>query len=138
MQIRGKGVSYRRVCAIVADVSYREYGSNVIVHPDAKPAGVGDYGFSGRLRTITSRGPGTRTSAGGLGTRRHGPHVCWHAYRDVMRAILTNYPDATIITMHARYRGLAGFEATYPGTADRNIGSEFAPAYMPDLCECDE
>lgn len=132
MEIRGKGVSFARVCEIVAEVS-KVYDGNVIVHPDAHPAGEGDYGFAGRLRCVSSDGPGARRSWSG----RRTPSACWHAYRDVLKAVFAEYPHATARTAMARYTG-ADFESQYPRTADHNIGSMMQPAYMPDLCECDE
>lgn len=133
MEIRGKGVCYGCVRQIAEDVSRELYGGNVRVHPDSKPLGSESYGFRGRIMVVDSRGPGARTSWSG----RHGPYACWHAYRDVLARIFETYPNARVRTSMAHYVGAAGFEETYPATADRNIGSQFAPAYMPDLCECD-
>lgn len=39
--------------------------------------------------------------------------ACWHAHRDLYRAILTTLPSATIRTALATYRGLDDFEATH-------------------------
>lgn len=63
--------------------------------------------------------------------------VCWHAYRDVMYAVFAINPKARIATALAIYRGLDDFERKFPATGDRNIGSMMAPAYMPELCECE-
>ena len=46
-------------------------------------------------------------------------------------------PDARVYTGMAKYVGLDGFLDNYPPTAHVNIGSMFAPAHMPDLCDCD-
>lgn len=154
MYVRGKGVRFETVAAVVSLVSKQQYGGNIIVHQDAGPirqesselrpvlmpwgtlvtkeVNVTGYGFRGRIIGQASSLPGTRRSW----TGRRGPWACWHAYRDAMRAILTKYPHAVITSAHARYEGLSGFENTYPGTADINIGSMGRPAYMPDLCEC--
>jgi hypothetical protein len=43
------------------------------------------------------------------------------------------HPDAVARTQLATYRGLAGFLEKYPGTADRNIGSQRDPVTMPGL-----
>lgn len=156
MYVRGKGVRFEVVSAIIEKVSAINYGGNIIIHPDAGPirqessrfapvvmpwgatitkeVDVTGYGFRGRIVGQASSLPGTRRSWSG----RRGPWACWHAYRDTMRAILTEYPHAVITTAHARYEGLSGFEDTYPGTADINVGSKFSPAYMPDLCDCDD
>ena len=63
--------------------------------------------------------------------------TCWHAYRDVMFAIFEINPKARIATSMAIYKGIEGFNELYPSTADQNIGSMAAPAYMPDLCTCE-
>lgn len=155
MYVRGKGVRYESVAACVSLVSTQQYGGNIIVHNDAGPirqesselrpvlmpwgstvireVNVTGYGFRGRVIGGVTGDPGTRRSWSG----RRGPWACWHAYRDVMRAILTKYPHAVITSAHARYEGLTGFEETYPHTADINVGSQFSPAYMPDLCDCE-
>lgn len=150
MYVRGKNVEYAKVCAIVDKVSAEKYAGNIIVHPDAGPIGnvtrhavkdghdyvsyANGYGFRGRIIGRVTEGPGTRNSASG----RRGNYACWHAYRDVLRAIFAEYPHAVVTTAMARYAGSAGFEATYPRTADENVGSMFAPAYMPDLCNCND
>lgn len=130
MDIRGKGVQYAEVCAIVAQVSQELYGGNIVVHQDAKPLGL--TGFRGRIWATSLDGDGWRHSWSGRRTHA----ACWHAYRDVMRGILTKYPSARIRTALALYEGLDGFEATYPSTAYKNIGSMMQPAYMPELCSC--
>jgi hypothetical protein len=140
MEIRGRvaGVNYDTVVAIVERVSAERYGGNVRVHQDARPIGSkrdgSRYGFTGRIDVKSSRESGARRSWSG----RRMPAACWHAHRDVLSAIFAEYPDATIKTAMATYRGAEGFEDRYPGTADRNIGSVVEPAYMPDLCDCDE
>lgn len=78
--------------------------------------------------------PGARKSWSG----RRLNAACWHAYRDVMIAIFEANPDARIYTAMAKYKGIDGFNANYPQTADQNIGSMASPAYMPELCECEK
>jgi hypothetical protein len=85
--------------------------------------------------------PGARRSAPPAyagGTSRRLTSACWHAHRDILRAIFRSFPRATIVTAMARYEGLQGFEDTYPDTAYRNVGSRMLPAYMPDLCDCSQ
>jgi hypothetical protein len=43
-------------------------------------------------------------------------------------------PNAVIRSGLAVYKGVDGFEETYPATAHQNIGSMFQPAYMPEQC----
>ena len=133
MQIRGKGVEFSRVCEIITRISNERYAGNVIVHQDASPAGIGNYGFKGRIIGISSSGMGVRRSWSG----RRMNAACWHAFRDCIRAILTEYPNAVVTTAMARYEGLSGFERVYPDTAYSNVGSLFSPVCMPDLCECE-
>lgn len=129
MDIRGKGVTHTRVKEIISAVG-ENYDGNIVVHQDSKPLGVNDYGFRGRVVARKSRTHGARESWSGRATVA----ACWHAYRDAIRAVLTEFPHAVVTTSLARYEGLAGFEAQYPRTADKNIGSMVQPAYMPDLC----
>lgn len=112
----------------------------VHVHPDAKPLYyAAGKGYRGRVIAESSRSRGARRSAGSMGNEgRRTNAACWHAYRDCMYAVFAIDPNAVIVTAMARYNGLAGFEENYPQTAYKNIGSEWYPAYMPDLCECGE
>lgn len=154
MYVRGKGVRFEVISELISKVSAENYGGNIIIHADAGPirqesselrpvlmpwgatitkeVNRTGYGYRGRIIGQDSTKDGCRRSWSG----RRGPWACWHAYRDVMRAILTKYPDAVITSAHARYEGLTGFEETYPSTANTNVGSMASPAYMPDLCDC--
>lgn len=78
--------------------------------------------------------PGARLSWNG----RRIKASCWHAYRDVMIEVFRINPKARIATGLAVYKGIEGFEANYPRTAYMNIGSMMSPAYMPDLCDCEQ
>lgn len=62
--------------------------------------------------------------------------ACWHAFRDFAYACYGENPDARIKTAFADYRGLSGFEQTYPDTAMENIGSQFYPQYFGSTCAC--
>jgi hypothetical protein len=131
--MRISGLSLDDFTAITASVSDDCYAGNLAVSPDAHDDGSRKSRCTARLVAGDSRGAGTRTSWSG----RHGPYVCWHAYRDVLAEVFRQYPDAVVRTgLAGVYRGAAGFRRDYPATADKNIGSQMAPAYMPDLCEC--
>lgn len=133
----GRDVSFQAVRDIVKRVSAENYDGNLILHSDARPIGRQgnpDYGFQGRLVVKSSRGTGARRSW----TGRRMPAACWHTWRDVLREVFERYPDAVANTSMARYEGLAGFERTYPQTANQNIGSMMQPAYMSELCDCDD
>ena len=130
MDIRGKGVTYSRVVELI-NTAAMAYDGNIAVHQDAKPLGANDYGFRGRVIATASRVHGSRHSWSGRATRA----ACWHAYRDAIRAVLTEYPHAVVTTAMARYEGLAGFESVYPQTAYRNVGSMLQPVSMVELCD---
>lgn len=135
MIVRGKGVNFDRVRSIIDVTSDSLWEGNLIVHADAHAIGSksdSDYGFTGRIVSRTSKDRCARTSWTGRRTNA----ACWHAWRDAIRAILTEYPHAVVTTSQARYEGLEGFEDTYPGTAHNNIGSMMQPAFMPELCSC--
>jgi hypothetical protein len=71
---------------------------------------------------------GSRTSASG----RHMRKASWEAHRDVMRALFQHDSHATIKTALATYRGAADFEAKFPSTGRKNIGSMMQPKTMPE------
>jgi hypothetical protein len=127
------GVTLDEFTAIVYKVSERDHDGNLIVHRDAHDqGGKRRPRITARLAALDSRGAGTRTSW----TGRRGPWACWHAYRDVLAEVFAAHPTAVIRTGMAVYNGAEGFAANYPATAYHNIGSQVAPAYMPELCEC--
>lgn len=138
--MRITGLTLAQFTACTEAVSVGRYNGNIVVNADAhdsytsrKPA------CTARLSAVDSYGAGTRKAAM---SGRHGPWVCWHAYRDVLKDVFETYPDAVIRTGIGTggtiYRGLPGFLATYPGTAYANMGSQLQPVMMPDLCECDD
>lgn len=106
------------------------YGGNLVIHDDAKA--ISSRSSRGRVTVLDSRGWGARRSWSG----RHGKWACWHAYRDVLTEIFEINPNARVKTSLADYRGVDGFESSYPATAYKNIGSMMQPAYMPELCDC--
>jgi hypothetical protein len=77
--------------------------------------------------------PGQRRSWNG----RRINATCWHGYRDALIAVFDTNPDAKVRTAMAKYLGRESFYAEFPKTADQNIGSMMAPAYMPELCDCE-
>lgn len=105
------------------------YGGNLHVHSDAHETGSRVITTVGRLEVLDSRAHGARTSWSG----RHGKYACWHAFRDVVRDLFENHPEASVTTAMARYTP-DNFEDTYPDTAHTNVGSAFFPRYMPELC----
>jgi hypothetical protein len=129
MEIRNRaGIDLATVKSAVATASEQYDGNLITVDMDQMRPGM----VRGRVGVKSSREAGARTSWSG----RRGPWACWHAYRDAIRAIFAVYPEAVIVTSLARYNGAEGFEATYPATAYKNVGSIMCPAYMPELCQC--
>ena len=107
-----------------------EYDGNIVVENCESKNAKGTR-ISVKLGTADSKRHGSRTSGSG----RHGKYLCWHGFRDVFRAVMAINPDAVVRTGIAVYKGSEGFEESYPGTAQNNIGSMFEPAYMPELCK---
>ena len=104
------------------------YGGNLTAEVEHKAGNR----YRVKIGARDSRGDGARRSASG----RRGPWACWHAFRDVVRAIMAVDKDTRVTTSLARYVGSDGFEDTYPATAYTNVGSMIYPATMPDLCDC--
>ena len=129
-----KGIKADEFDAIVRHVSEARYERNVMCN-DPRPSGLNAAGTRFRQRVIvaSSRGAGARRSWSG----RRMPCACWHVFRDVVRATLAAHPAVTFRTSLAYYTS-DNFEATYPATGTVNVGSMGQPAYLPDLCECDD
>jgi hypothetical protein len=98
------------------------------------------------LKVASCKGPGHRLGFyrhRHTGNRRRMAYACWHAHRDVLRALLQIAPASAVVRSGSRtvrgdaivYRGLEGFEREYPNT-DRNIGSQMDPMYWSEACEC--
>lgn len=126
------GVTLEEFERITRMVSRTLYDGNVVVVGDTARQ-ISANRCSARLRVVSSYGYGARQSARG----RHQPVACWHVYRDVLASLFNVRPEATVKTMFAMYKGRAGFEESYPATAYANIGSQWEPAYVEDLCRCD-
>jgi len=83
-----------------------------------------------KLRVNDCHKPGTH-----LGHQRRTVSACWHAHRDVMRAIFRLAPDALLVTALARYEGSEGFEHEFPATGYANVGSMMKPRARHEACE---
>jgi hypothetical protein len=79
-----------------------------------------------------SKGRGARRSQDG----RRIAAACWHAHRDTLRALFLLEPTAIVKTAMATYKGLSGFEETFPDTYHKNSGSIMNPVEYGSLCEC--
>jgi hypothetical protein len=126
-----KGISASELCAIVREVSGRDYDGNVIFKRE--PELIGNFLFF-TLTVIKSANPGGKRSPSG----RKVSAACWHAHRDIMQVIFNSNPDALLVTALARYDGKQDFEYSFPTTGETNIGSMYEPFYMQDACDCCE
>jgi hypothetical protein len=77
-----------------------------------------------------------RTSASGFNADRRVNAVCWHGHRDFMRALFRRDRDARIKSYFSDYKGSDDFEATFPETGYRNVGSMMYPMQMREVCNC--
>lgn len=124
-----KGITANQLYAAMRDTGSGLYDDNLKFRrePEQKGSfihftlGVDDTHNPGAARSSTGR----RISA-----------ACWHAHRDVMRAIFKTAPDAILYTMLATYRGSDGFEHEFTATGSLNIGSRFAPMQRQHACAC--
>lgn len=133
MYVRGSGINFDIVSQVISTVGQDHYAGNVVVHPDAKPIGVGGYGYQGRVSVKATKSPGARRSASGRALKA----TCWHAYGRVMVGIFDIYPHAVITTAVERYAGRDDFLSKYERTAEHNIGSVVQPMCIADACDCD-
>jgi hypothetical protein len=105
------------------------YDGNIVIE-NCESLNAKGTRLSVKLGTADSKRHGSRRAWSG----RHGKWLCWHGFRDVFRAVMAVNGEAVIRSAKAVYKGSEGFEATYPSTADINVGSMFQPAYMPEMC----
>ena len=135
------GISSQQFREIVQKISDTTYAGNLRAEVGREYSATR---FAGRVIVVDSGakmfGQKIKQSAPGARRSHSGRRIaasCWHAYRDVLAAIFDANPDARVYTAMAKYRGRDGFLASYPATAHKNVGSQFEPAYMPELCDCD-
>lgn len=107
------------VLGLIAEVGANEYERNV--YGDVTWATGRRVRFT--LATRDAWAHGSRTAASG----RHMRKASWEAHRDVMAALFDADPDATIKTALATYRGRDDFQAKFPETAHKNVGSIMQP-----------
>lgn len=123
------GITVAEFKDVVAKLNAEDYDGNIVVESAHALSATGTR-INAKLGTADSYKHGSRQSWSG----RHGRWLCWHGFRDVIRAVMAVNPSAVVRTGKAVYRGSTGFEDTYPSTAEQNVGSMFSPAYMPELC----
>lgn len=123
------GITVSEFKDVVAKLNAEDYDGNIVVESAHALSATGTR-INAKLGTDDSRKHGSRRSSSG----RHGRWLCWHGFRDVIRAVMAVNPSAVVRTGKAVYRGSVEFEGTYSDTAEQNVGSLFAPAYFPELC----
>jgi hypothetical protein len=116
---------------VVRAVSYTHYGGNIIFK--RLPERVG-RAVAFTLTVRRSDEAGARRSA----TGRRIAAACWHAHRDVLRAIFGVAPNSRVKTAFADYRGVADFEDKFEDTGNSNIGSIVDRVDYRQACECEE
>ena len=62
--------------------------------------------------------------------------VCWHGFRDFLRACYELSPNAKFKTSVATYKHAGDFEKNFPITGYKNIGSQAFPMYYQNACDC--
>lgn len=126
---------YANVVFALAAVSQAYKGNVTVDESSHSGAAIKKEGRAWRvkLRAVSSRGPGAKRAASG----RRTVAVCWHVHREFMRAIYKGDSGARIQTALADYRDAQDFEQKHGETANKNIGSQFAPCAYVDACECD-
>ena len=70
------------------------------------------------------------------GGRRRLKSACWHAHRDVMKAIFDMNPESVLKTAKVYYKGKDDFYEKFEDTGYGNIGSIMEPILYRELCEC--
>jgi hypothetical protein len=93
---------------------------------------------SGRRRAGDQGDAKYQRESVGMSAGRRVNAVCWHGFRDYFRAVFAETPDAIFRTAVAVWNGSEDFEARFPETGHRNIGSQAFPQMMADACRCPE
>jgi hypothetical protein len=133
--MRATGIAANNLAATVERVSRGKFNGNVTLKslspiPATRRT---TEGANFTLRVESSREAGARRSTSG----RRLAAACWHAHRDVLRAIFDAAPNARIRSAFADYDGRDDFERSFPQTYHHNAGSVMMPASFGALCDCD-
>ncbi len=131
--MRIKGITESDLRAALAEASTEFYDDNLQFKREPETKGNWIH-FTITIKS--SHSPGSARSSSMFNRGRRIAAACWHAHRDVMRAIFKRAPDALLITALARYQGAAGFEHEFPYTGTANAGPPIDPIARQDCCEC--
>ncbi len=126
--MKAYGITNDQLRATVAEVSRKRYADNLTLNY-SEPHNTH---VSFTLRVDSSKGPGHRI--GHTGKRMIA--ACWHAHRDVMKALFARYPEMRLVSALANYRSESDFIRSFEATGDKNIGSMARPMFMSEACEC--
>ena len=124
-----KGITEIQLRAALASAGSAHYEKNLKFR--SEPKRKGNF-INLTLGVHNARSPGAARS----NTGRRINAACWHAHRDVMRAIFSITPNAILHTMLATYRGSNGFEHEFAATGLTNIGSMMKPMQRRHACAC--
>ena len=128
--MRIKGIEEIQLRAAVAIAGGLYYDKNLTFRREPKRQG-GWLHFT--LGVKNCRKPGAHRAAP---SGRRTVAACWHAHRDVMRAIFNIAPDAILHTALASYLGSDSFEHEFPATGTANAGSIAQPIQRQRCCAC--
>lgn len=116
----------------IRTVSFHRYNHNVSAHVET----VGTNRRSALIRVklhAGTGGSGSRRSASG----RRGPWACWHVFRDVLTCVFEDFPDATVHTALAVYKGRADFHRSFPATYHHEARAAGNSYDFGSLCACE-
>lgn len=128
--MRITGIESRELRAAVAKAGAEFYDDNLTFRRE--PERKGNW-LHFTLGVNDSHEPGAHRAAV---SNRRTASACWHAHRDVMRAIFRLAPNAILHTQLATYRGSEGFEHEFPATGTANAGSIMDPQQRQHCCDC--
>ena len=117
---------------IVETVSNLKYNGNIVFKNGPNQASRNAVNFTLTVRDSSAQG--SRRSKDG----RRIAAACWHAHRDIMQAIFSQYPEARLVSALAEYRGEFDFLDTFEATGKTNIGSIAQPMRADAACNCEE
>lgn len=92
-----------------------------------------------RFRVKSARRPGSRVSLRNMYLDRKPKRIasaCWHAHRDIFRAMFEINPETKIRTVLEHYKGEDHFEDAFPATA--YAGGWNVIHGIGEACNCDE
>ena len=121
---------------IQASVATAIVALNGTVHYAGSDIDVRTESVRPRVYEFTLKVRGSAVVGSAFGYRRRTRNACWHLHRDVLAALFTLHPYATVRTRETVYIGQSDFDATMAATGERNIGTMADPVRMIRACSC--